>query len=78
MKLYHILATIVIAALVKSSSAGYSLVGKGICTDSSGNWYDRAVLSGQANDIDAAYNWCKTATAYASKLVGVEISASGL
>jgi uncharacterized membrane protein len=72
MKLFRVLATINIAAFVKSSSAGYSYVGPGACTDSNGRTYDFTYLPGQF-DVDAAYNWCLTAAAYTLKLVGVEV-----
>jgi hypothetical protein len=67
-------ATIDIAALVKSVGAAYQYVGPGQCLDSSGEHYDYAYLSGQINNIDAAYNWCLSATNYKSKLVGFDIS----
>jgi hypothetical protein len=67
-------ATIDIAALVKSVGAAYQYVGPGQCLDSSGEHYDYAYLSGQINNIDAAYNWCLSATNYKSKLVGVTIA----
>jgi hypothetical protein len=76
MKLFRVLATINIAALVKSSSAGYSLVGTEQCLDSFGNPYDHVDRNLQPHNITAAYEWCLTATAVKSKLVGVEIDNS--
>jgi hypothetical protein len=56
-----------------STTSGFSLVGTGLCLDSKNDWYDYAYLVNQADDINAAIDWCKTATAYASSLVGVDI-----
>jgi hypothetical protein len=68
-------ATIDIAALVKSVGAAYQNVGMGQCLDSNVNYYDHALsYEGQTNNIDAAYNWCLSATNYKSKLVGVTIA----
>jgi hypothetical protein len=55
----------------------FLLVGEGLCLDSNGQAYDLVYLTGQANNIAAAYNWCLTASAYTSKLVGVEIDTDG-
>jgi hypothetical protein len=64
----------VVTSSPTKTSAGYSLVGKGSCLDSSvGTYYDFARLDYQSQDANAAYNWCKTASAFASKLVGFEI-----
>jgi hypothetical protein len=60
-------------ATTSPTKAGFSLVGTGSCRDSKNDWYDFAKLDNQTNDINAAINWCKTATAYVSSLVGVEI-----
>jgi hypothetical protein len=73
-KLCRILTTIIIATLIKSSSAGLSLVGYGACLSYNGKGYDFvSSLSGQANDYTTAYNWCLTATSYKSSLVGLSI-----
>jgi hypothetical protein len=66
------------AALVKSGSADYSYVGLGNCKSSQGGLCDHIKSSiYQADNIDAAKDaaiaWCEAATAYASKLVGVEV-----
>jgi hypothetical protein len=59
-------------------SVGFSLVGQGWCRDSNGNYYDYIdLVYGQINDANAAIDWCLTATAYASSLVGVEIEIFG-
>jgi hypothetical protein len=52
-------------------------VGPGRCQDSSGKDYDYVYLNNQENNIDAAYNWCISATNYKSKLVGVTIDNYG-
>jgi hypothetical protein len=74
------LSCILFATLVKSISASFSVVGAGECVDSAGNLYNSVESSaGQANNIYTAYDWCLTATAYSSSLVGVEIiHASGI
>jgi hypothetical protein len=59
---------------VGPTKARYSLVGQGQCLDSAGALYDIVVSPIlQAPEINAAYNWCLTATAYSSSFVGVEI-----
>jgi hypothetical protein len=72
------LLSVLIATLVKSISASYTLVGTGGCLDSAGAFYDLVQMVGQVQDISAAYNWywCLTATAYSSSLVGVEVGTS--
>jgi hypothetical protein len=55
----------------------FTAVGQGQCQDSGGRLYDLVFLNGQTQDINAAYNWCLTATEVKSKLVGVEISTNG-
>jgi hypothetical protein len=54
-------------------SPGLSIVGTGQCKDSGGNGYAYAYRSVQAFDLNDAYEWCKTANNYASKLVAVEV-----
>jgi hypothetical protein len=73
MKFCHNAVAIIISALIFPTKAGFSLVGTGLCLDSEYNAYDYVYLEKQTNDINAAINWCKTATAYVSFLVGVEI-----
>jgi hypothetical protein len=70
MKLLPFLATIDIAALVKSESTRYWRVGTGDCLDSSRNSYDYAYRKGDRNVQIAAYNWCLSAVNYISGLVG--------
>jgi hypothetical protein len=55
----------------------FTAFGQGQCQDSGDRLYDLVFLNGQTQDINAAYNWCLTATAVKSKLVGVEISTNG-
>jgi hypothetical protein len=74
MELCRILTTIIVASLIKSGSADFSLVEpQGGCQDSSGNFYD--IVQSEPWTIDNlsdAIDWCLTATAYASSLVAVE------
>jgi hypothetical protein len=73
MKLYRIPTTVVIADLVKSVGAAFIYMGEGICADSNGKVYDQVYLGQKPKDINAAINWCKTATAYIPGLVGVSV-----
>jgi hypothetical protein len=52
----------------------FSIVGTGQCKDNQNRGYAWFVRSdGEASDYSGAYNWCKTAEEYASKLIAVEV-----
>ena len=56
-----------------TTSTGFSYVGGGLCLDSSGSNYDYIWLYDQVDDINAAIEWCFTATEFKSELVGITI-----
>ena len=59
-----------------TTSTDFSYVGGGYCLDSNGDYYDNFWIDHNgdlADDVTAAAEWCQSATAFTSQLVGVSI-----
>ena len=66
------------APTVSPTAFPYTYVGQGSCKDSSGRSYEDFGVAGTSSDIADASDWCESAAAGTSKLVGVDIDEANI